>query len=108
MSPGLFLYTRKLSDNTSYFWFSYRHIIKTNSNLLRVFFFRFAPGQGGGGPTSNTGVVGGGGSQDGNFPNNLSTAAMMAATATATATATASVVALQERQEMSQYNQVSR
>ena len=40
-------------------------------------------------------------------PNTLSTAAMVAATATATATATASVVALQERQEMNQYGQVS-
>lgn len=47
----------------------------------------------------------GGSNQDGNYPNSLSTAAMVAATATATATATA--VALQERQEMSQYNQVN-
>ena len=53
---------------------------------------------------------GAGNSQDPNSysnPNNLSTAAMVAATATATATATASVVALQERQEMNQYGQVS-
>lgn len=49
----------------------------------------------------------GGTNPDGSYPNSLSTAAMVAATATATATATASVVALQERQEMSQYNQVS-
>ena len=67
-----------------------------------------AGGGGTGGGPGNPGVQEGGGPQQYHpSPSALSAAAMVAA-ATATATATASVVALQERQEMSsQFSQVS-
>lgn len=67
-----------------------------------------AGGGGTGGGPGNPGVQEGGGPQQYHpSPSALSAAAMVAA-ATATATATASVVALQERQEMSsQFGQVS-
>ena len=67
-----------------------------------------AGGGGTGGGPGNPGVQEGGGPQQYHPSSSALSAAAMVAAATATATATASVVALQERQEMSsQFGQVS-